>query len=101
MTVLFRIELRKPDGNPKPIGIARGVPAGLIGFYGTGDVPMTPDTRQVREMLPHCYRAAFDRDGAFWFDTDSNATSYLRGTRRKVLGSIWATPYQFDGEAQP
>lgn len=99
-TILFRIELRKPDGNPKPIAIVRGVPAGLIGVYGPDGVPLTPDKAQVRAALPHCYRAAFDRDDAFWFTKDDhlgNATCYLRGARGRVLGSIWATPYLFQG----
>lgn len=91
--ILFRIELRKPDGNPKPIAIVRGVKAALAGAWCKArQTPFAPDKAQVRDALPHYYRKAFDRDGGFWFTDDGNAVSYLRGARHHHLAAIWATP---------
>lgn len=95
MTVLFKVELRKPDENPKYIGTVKGVEAGVIGYYHEGK-PYAPDRDAIEQALPACYRKAFQRSGGnFWFDTKDNATLTLCNPRHKVLATIWATPYDF------
>lgn len=95
MTVLFNVQLRKPDGNSEYIATVKGVEAGCIGYYAQG-IPYKPDNTAIEQALPHHYRKAFARSqGNFWFDTKDNATLILYGSRGKVLITIWATPYEF------
>jgi hypothetical protein len=95
---LFSLHLsRHIKGFGKPS--VSSVEAGLVGHYVDG-VPYKPSHDDVRNCLPHYYRAAFDRARVWWFDKDNNdATAYtiLTGSRGKYLNTIYAIPYQYKG----
>lgn len=68
------------------------VPAMIAGIYRDGNV-WTPDKAAVRAGLPHRYRAAFDRDGLFWWPKETNRQGYCelvtrRGKRVVVYANI-------------
>lgn len=100
-TVLFRVELRKPDSNPKRIAVARAIEAALCGaWHAALGVPLTVHRDCICEALPHYLRAAFDRDDSFWWDDMGNGYCTLRGARGRVLGTVWLTPlFPLLGEA--
>jgi hypothetical protein len=62
---------------------------------------IVPDTKALRDALPHYWRAAFDRAQTFWYTRDGNNRAYapLYDTRGRKLVTIYATPYRF--ETQP
>lgn len=60
---------------------------------------VVPDRQAVRHALPHYYRAAFDRAGAWWFDRHDSfkpAHVTLRNTRGRYLTTVYAIPYTFN-----
>lgn len=72
----------------------QAVEAGLVGFYHGGK-PWTPDRTAIRALLPHRWRAAFDRAGGFWSDAHHNATpAYVHVTDRRGrhLTTVYAHP---------
>ena len=106
MALLFKIELWRPDENPRWIASVKPVEAGLVGVYVNG-VPYAPDKAAIRDALPHYLRKAFDRAagtdtrGGFWFDTNDRAYCKLTPSKGRggVLATIWATPYHFEPSA--
>lgn len=65
--------------------------AGLVGVYRDGK-PWAPCPASVRAILPHYWRKALDRAGAFWFPDDESSPAYLvlRDTRGRYLSTIYA-----------
>ena len=93
MTVLFRIELRKPDKNPTWIANIKAVEAELIGYYANGK-PWKVDKDAVLDVLPCKYKKAYKRSSQFWYDEHRNAHCELDDLRGKLLVSIIAVPYE-------
>ena len=98
---MFKIELRKPYGNPKWIADVRSIEAMLVGYYDENSIPRdensiprAPDPQEVMNALPWCYRRAYATASNFWFCDNGNATCHLYGARHRYLGAIWATPYK-------
>jgi hypothetical protein len=81
LTTLYKIELRRPDRNPKHLAIVR-------------DVNGCPDHRQLRDALPRAWREGFMH--THWLRDPYGMFAVVRGARGRVLGSIWATPYEFN-----
>jgi hypothetical protein len=102
MTLLYSLHLsRHPKGFGKPSVYPRVKHEGIHGHTdpATGEL-VVPNFAEVREALPHYYRAAFDRTGAqYWFDANKPLVPChltLRNSRGKYLNTLYAIPYNFE-----
>ena len=70
---------------------------------------LVPDYAAIRDALPHYHRKAFDRIRNWWFpvtlhsdlsgilDMKNACNAQLHDSKGRLLGTIYATPYLFDG----
>lgn len=87
MTTLYALHLStsKPGMVKGPV---KGETLGLV---------ETPHRASVRECLPHYYRKALDRAGAFWRSKhDDTKPQYvtLYNARGRYLNTLYAIPYE-------
>lgn len=97
MTLLFALYLsRHVRGMVK--GPVKATECGIVGHYVDGK-PYKPDQESVRNCLPVCYRAAFERSQATWWwpngQPDGSAYCTLRDSRGRYLNTIYAIPYHY------
>jgi len=108
MTLLFSLHATP---HPKLWGkpCVRSVEPAFAGLYDeTSGRILAPDHDAVREALPHYWRKAFDRGGRFWYDRNARMTPdglkgsapylTLRGSRGRILATLYAIPYHFNAE---
>lgn len=103
MPTLFALHLsRHVRGMVK--GPVHAVPAMYAGVLCSETKEIVkPDAAAMRECLPACYRAAFDRtQGNLWFSNDEASDAVhgkraayvaLRSSRGKYLNTLYAIPY--------
>lgn len=99
MTMLYELRL-----SGRNVGTVKATPdfLGISGHLNTetGEI-CRPDMAAVRECLPHYYRKAFDREGAFWYpstgDTNLLASMTLRSSRGHTMATLYASPYYYIG----
>ncbi len=76
--------------------------AGLVGYYGADGKPYGPDAAAIRALLPHRWRAAFDREpGGFWFSADAPAYRHLYSSRGRHLTTVYAHAFEVASEVEP
>ena len=83
-TVMFKIELFKPNGGTKQIADVGSVERMLTGYWHI-DKPYGVDETAVRDALPISYHKAYKRSSKFWYDENGNANCYLRDAKNKRL----------------